>query len=135
MEKLLCPSMMCADFGALKREMEALEKAGIDLYHLDVMDGKFVPNFGMGLQDIQYICGQGKKPADVHLMIEDPGNYVELFAGLGAKIIYIHPEADTHPTRTLQRIIDAGLSLASRSIREPLSVLWRSFCICPNTCW
>ena len=59
------------------------------------MDGKFVPNFGMGLQDIQYICGQGKKPADVHLMIEDPGNYVELFAGLGAKIIYIHPEADT----------------------------------------
>ena len=108
MEKLLCPSMMCADFGALKREMEALEKAGIDLYHLDVMDGKFVPNFGMGLQDIQYICGQGKKPADVHLMIEDPGNYVELFAGLGAKIIYIHPEADTHPTRTLQKIIDAG---------------------------
>ena len=47
MEKLLCPSMMCADFGALKREMEALEKAGIDLYHLDVMDGKFVPNFGI----------------------------------------------------------------------------------------
>ena len=108
MEKLLCPSMMCADFGALKQELEALEKAGIDLYHLDVMDGKFVPNFGMGLQDIQYICGQGKRPSDVHLMIQDPGDYVELFAGLGAEIIYIHPEADLHPARTLQKIIDAG---------------------------
>lgn len=108
MEKLLCPSMMCADFGALKMELESLEKAGIDLYHLDVMDGKFVPNFGMGLQDIQYICKQGNQPSDVHLMIENPGDYVELFAKLGAKIIYIHPEADTHPTRTLQKIIDAG---------------------------
>ena len=96
MEKLLCPSMMCADFGALKREMEALEKAGIDLYHLDVMDGKFVPNFGMGLQDIQYICGQGKKPADVHLMIEDPGNYVELFA-IGRQD-HLYPSGGGYPS-------------------------------------
>lgn len=108
MEKWLCPSMMCADFGALKEELEALERADIDLYHLDVMDGKFVPNFGMGLQDIEYICRQGKRPSDVHLMIQDPGNYVELFARLGAKIVYIHPEADLHPTRTLQKIVDAG---------------------------
>ncbi|MEG1426146.1 MAG: ribulose-phosphate 3-epimerase [Oscillospiraceae bacterium] len=108
MQKLLCPSMMCANYGALRQEIEELEAAGIDLFHIDVMDGKFVPNFGMGLQDIQHIGKTGKKPMDAHLMIENPGQYVELFAGLGAKIIYIHPEADVHPTRTLQKIIDCG---------------------------
>ena len=108
MEKLLSPSMMCADFGALKQELEALEKAGIDLYHLDAMDRKFVPNFGMGLQDIQYICGQGKRPSDVHLMIQDPGDYVELFAGLGERK-YLYPSGGGPPSsQDLQKIIDAG---------------------------
>ena len=62
MEKLLCPSMMCADFASLKTEIENLEKGGIDIFHLDVMDGSFVPNFGMGLQDIEYICKTATKP-------------------------------------------------------------------------
>ena len=56
MEKLLCPSMMCANFGNLEKEVKDLEEGGIDIFHLDVMDGSFVPNFGMGLQDIEYIC-------------------------------------------------------------------------------
>jgi ribulose-phosphate 3-epimerase len=99
---------MCADYGNLKQEMQSLEKAGIDIFHVDIMDGQFVPNFGMGLQDVEFLCANALIPVDVHLMIENPGNYVGKFVALGAKIIYIHPEADMHPTRTLQAIIDLG---------------------------
>lgn len=108
MEKLLCPSMMCANFGNLSREIERLEEAGIDIFHLDIMDGTFVPNFGMGLQDIEFIAKHAEKPVDAHLMIVNPGDYVEKFASMGIKIIYTHPEADLHPARTLQKTLDAG---------------------------
>ena len=64
MKKLLCPSMMCANFGNLENEIRKLEESGIDIFHLDVMDGSFVPNFGMGLQDIEYICKTANKPSD-----------------------------------------------------------------------
>ncbi|MGT2803047.1 ribulose-phosphate 3-epimerase [Streptococcus henryi] len=108
-ERLLCPSMMCANFENLGKEIEMLEKAGVDIFHLDVMDGQFVPNFGMGLQDIEYICSKAKIEKDVHLMIENPGNYIDTFADLGVNIIYIHPESDRHPMRTLQKIIKRGI--------------------------
>lgn len=109
MGKLLCPSMMCANFGHLETEIKDLENAGIDIFHLDVMDGSFVPNFGMGLQDIEFICKHANKPCDVHLMIENPGDYIEKFAALGVDIIYIHPESDCHACRTLQKIKDANV--------------------------
>lgn len=109
MDKLLCPSMMCADFSNLEREIRALEEAGSDIFHIDVMDGRFVPNFGMGLQDIEYICGNANIPCDVHLMIEQPIQYVDKFADLGASIIYVHPESECHPVRTLQKIHDRGV--------------------------
>ena len=108
MEKLLCPSMMCANYGNLEKEVQDLIDAGVDIFHIDIMDGQFVPNFGMGLQDVEFIRKKSTIPVDAHLMIENPGNYVEKFAKLGIDIIYIHPEADVHPTRTLQTIKDAG---------------------------
>jgi len=108
MSKLLCPSMMCADCGNLATETQLLDTAGADLFHIDIMDGNFVPNFGMGPQDIQGVVGNTKKPVDVHLMINDPGRYVEMFATLGADIIYIHPEADVHAPRTLDTIARSG---------------------------
>ena len=84
MEKLLCPSMMCANFGNLQQEIEELEAAGADIFHVDIMDGSFVPNFGMGLQDTEYIYKNAKIPGDAHLMIQNPGNYVKKFAEMGA---------------------------------------------------
>lgn len=108
MEKLLCPSMMCADFSNLGREVEDLEAAGIDIFHIDIMDGNYVPNFGMGLQDLESIRKMSTKPVDVHLMIMDPSRYIERFIDLGADIVYIHPEVDLNPVSTLAKIKNLG---------------------------
>ncbi|MBR3314429.1 MAG: ribulose-phosphate 3-epimerase [Atopobiaceae bacterium] len=107
--KLLLPSMMCADFGHLADEVTALETAGADGFHLDLMDGTYVPNYGMGLQDIEWICKNATVPCDVHMMVENPGRYVDKFAAMGAKVIYVHPEADPHVARTLATIRELGV--------------------------
>jgi len=108
LKKLICPSMMCADFSCLEKEVKTLNRAGTDIFHVDIMDGTFVPNFGMGLQDLQLIRKATDKLVDVHLMIQNPGQYVEMFADIGADIIYFHPEADLHAMRTLDKIKNKG---------------------------
>lgn len=105
----LCPSMMCANYSNLEREIHILESAGADIFHLDVMDGQYVSNFGMGIQDIKFICQCASIKTEIHLMIKDPMRYVELFASCGVDIIYIHPEAEYHAITTLQKINELGL--------------------------
>ena len=107
----LMASMMCADFGNLEKEVKNLEDGGIDSFHIDIMDGRYVPNFAMSLNDMRYIAGMAKKPLDVHLMIEHPNNRIQLFLRnlREGDTVYIHPEAEYHPSTTLQSIINAGM--------------------------
>ncbi len=107
----LCASMMCADFGNLEREVRQLEAAGIDSFHIDIMDGRYVNNFAMSLYDMAVIAKLTKLPLDVHLMIEHPRNNIGLFlkALRPGDTVYIHPEAEYHPAATLQKIIDAQM--------------------------
>lgn len=104
-------SMMCADFGCLRDEVRALEAAGIDSFHIDIMDGRYVPNYAMSLNDMAYLAGATKKPLDVHLMVEHPNTHIDIFLRNLRKgdTVYIHPEAEYHPSTTLQKIIDAGM--------------------------
>lgn len=107
----LMASLMCADYGNLEKEVRELDEGGIDSFHIDIMDGRFVPNFAMSLNDMKYIARATQKPLDVHLMIEHPNNRVEIFLKNLRKgdTVYIHPEAEYHPSTTLQKIIDAGM--------------------------
>lgn len=107
----LCASMMCADYGHLKREVKKLEEAGIDSFHIDIMDGRYVDNFAMSLYDMAYIASVSKKPLDVHLMIEHPRRNIDLFLKYlrPGDTVYIHPEAEYHPSTTLQKIADARM--------------------------
>ena len=124
MEKLLCPSMMCADYGRLAEEIKALDKAGVDIFHCDIMDGTFVPNITMGLMDLKTIRKYTKKPVDVHLMIVEPGRHVEAFAKAGADIITIHLEACADAHEVIRQIHSCGCK-AGISIKPgtPVEVL------------
>ena len=102
-------SMMCARYGNLAEEVRQLEESGIDIFHIDIMDGCFVDNFGMGYQDMQFIRSATKKQVEMHLMIKEPLRYLPILLENHPDIIYIHPEADQDPASTLAKIKEAGV--------------------------
>lgn len=105
---IIAPSILSADFTRLGEEIRAVEAAGADWIHVDVMDGVFVPNITIGQPVVRLVRQVTKLPLDVHLMIVDPGRYVEEFAAAGADYIVVHEEACTHLHRVLQQIKAAG---------------------------
>src|SRR5574344_1247379 len=105
----LSASMMCANYACLQAEVNNLEEAGIDIFHIDIMDGSFVDNFGMGYQDMAYIKRNTSKKVEAHLMVRKPYNYLGLLFDLGIDIIYIHPEVDPDPATTIAKIHNHGL--------------------------
>ncbi|MBQ4795072.1 ribulose-phosphate 3-epimerase [Pectobacterium versatile] len=104
-----CPSLMCVDFSCLAEELANLETAGVSMFHIDVMDGHFVPNFALGPEDIKAVSKLATLPYDVHLMVTNPDTYIDRFAELGCSIIYVHAEAPTHLHRTLSNIRKRGI--------------------------
>ena len=107
--KLIAPSVLAADFANLQRDVEMINNSEADWFHIDIMDGVFVPNISFGMPVLRDIVKHANKTIDVHLMIVEPDRYIKTFADLGSNILTVHYEACTHLHRTLQAIKAEGM--------------------------
>ena len=124
MSHKIAPSILAADFGNLQRDCEMVNNSNADWFHIDVMDGHFVPNISYGMPVIKAIKKHAQKPLDVHLMIEKPERYIEEFANVGADIITVHYESTIHLHRTLSQIENAGCKAGVvLNLTTPVNVL------------
>ncbi len=105
---IVAPSLLASDFGRLKEEIEMINDSEADWFHVDIMDGVFVPNISFGQDIVRTIYRHAEKPLDVHLMIVDPDRYIQEFADAGAHVITVHYEACNHLHRTIQLIKESG---------------------------
>ena len=121
---ILAPSILAADFANLQRDVEMVNQSQADWFHIDIMDGVFVPNISYGMPVLDAINRFAKKPLDVHLMIIDPDRYISTFKTLGSKILTVHYEACTHLHRTIQTIKSEGMKAGvALNPHTPVSVL------------
>ncbi|MDO4230252.1 MAG: ribulose-phosphate 3-epimerase [Capnocytophaga sp.] len=121
---ILAPSILAADFGNLQRDVEMVNQSQADWFHIDIMDGVFVPNISYGMPVLEAINKHATKPLDVHLMIIDPDRYIGTFKKLGSEILTVHYEACTHLHRTVQAIKNEGMKAGvALNPHTPISVL------------
>ena len=121
---MVSPSLLSADFGDLRRDIEMLNDSACDWFHLDVMDGVFVPNISFGFPVMEAMARAARKPLDVHLMIVEPQKFLPQVKALGAKVMNVHYEACTHLHRLVQQIKDAGMMAGvTLNPHTPVSVL------------
>ena len=109
MPHIIAPSLLAADFANMQRDVELVNESEADWFHIDIMDGVFVPNISYGMPVLKAIAKHATKPLDVHLMIVDPDRYIKTFADLGSEILTVHYEACTHLHRTVQAIKENGM--------------------------
>ena len=123
-KKIIAPSVLSADFGNLERDCQMINDSEADWFHIDIMDGVFVPNISFGMPVLKSINLHAKKPLDVHLMIVDPDRYIKTFADLNAKSLTIHFEVCNHLHRSIQEIKNNGMNAGvALNPHTPVSVL------------